>query len=577
MAFDGFTTANLQYELSRELTGGYISKIIQPEPDELLLTVKAPGGNRRLLLSANPSLPLVHLTESNKTAPMTAPVFCMLLRKHIGGGKILDILQPSLERILVFIIEHRNEMGDLCRKKLILELMGKHSNIIFADENDQILDAIRRVPAHVSSVREVLPGRPWFIPRMKTDPLTASENVFIEAVFSQPQTLSKALYTSLTGFSPAMAEELCSRACIDSSRSAREFSSVGKQHLYHTFSRMMDEVRNREFEPAVFYQNGVPQDFSCLHTERYADNDKKIYSSISALIEGYYAEKESITRIRQKSSDLRRILTTAQERTAKKLHLQEKQLKDTEKLDRYRIYGELLNTYGYECSPGDKSLTAVNYYNNETVTIPLDPTLSAGENAKKYFDRYNKLKRTAAACRELIASTSAELAYLDSIHSSLEIAADEADLAEIRRELMDAGYIRKKTESRKNRSQKKSSPLHYLSSDGFDIFVGKNNFQNDELTFSVADGNDWWFHAKQIPGSHVIVRTRGKELPDRTFEEAASLAAWYSSGRNSEKVEIDYTQKKNVKKPNGSRPGFVIYHTNYSMVVRPCTGSLTVV
>jgi len=287
---------------------------------------------------------------------------------------------------------------------------------------------------------------------------------------------------------------------------------------------------------------------------------------MSTLLESYYAEKNTLTRIRQKSSDLRHIVQTALERTIKKYDLQMRQIEDTQKRDTYRIYGELLNTYGYSAAPGARSLEALNYYTGETVTIPLDPTLSATENAKKYFDRYGKLKRTYEVLSELTGEVKEEIDHLESISTALDIALHEEDLVQIKEELVGSGYIRKKGSAKKQKVT--SKPFHYISSDGFHIYVGKNNYQNDQLTFQFANGNDWWFHAKQIPGSHVVVKMENaQELPDRTFEEAARLAAYYSKGRNQEKVEIDYVQKKHVKKPGGGRPGFVVYYTNYSMAI----------
>ena len=287
---------------------------------------------------------------------------------------------------------------------------------------------------------------------------------------------------------------------------------------------------------------------------------------MSALLEAYYAEKSSVTRIRQKSSDLRRIVSTALERNIKKYDLQLRQMKDTEKKDTFRVYGELLNTYGYEAAPGAKSLEALNYYTGETVTIPLDPSFSATENAKKYFEKYGKMKRTYEALSELTREVKSEIDHLETISASLEIAQQEEDLTQIKEELIESGYIRRKGGTKKQKIT--SRPFHYISSDGFHIYVGKNNYQNDELTFRLASGNDWWFHAKKLPGSHVIVKLDGAdELPDRTFEEAARLAAYYSRGRDQEKVEIDYIQKKHIKKPGGARPGFVVYYTNYSMSI----------
>ena len=570
MAFDGITIANIVSELNHTIVGGKINKIAQPEADELMITVKNNRTQYRLFLSASASLPLIYLTGENKQGPLTAPNFCMLLRKHIGSARILSVTQPGLERILIFELEHLNELGDICRKKLIVEIMGKHSNIIFCQEDDTIIDSIKHISANMSSVREVLPGRTWFIPHTqdKMDPLSMSREAFTETVFGKNLPVFKAVYTSLTGFSPLIAEELCVRSGIDPKRQAQELEETEKETLWQTTDDLVDRIRRQDFSPVIVYQEEEPLEFAAFPLTKYQDQKSVSYESISQVLESYYSMKNKITLIRQKSADLRRIVTTAIERTSKKYELQQKQQKDTEKKEKYRIYGELLNTYGYHLEEGARSLEALNYYTNEMITIPLDEHLSAAENAKKYFDRYTKLKRTEEALNELLEETRSDLEHLESIRTSLDIALDEDDLVEVREELMEYGYLRRKGSSGKKKKIV-SRPFHYRSSDGFDIYVGKNNFQNDELSFKFASGNDWWFHAKGQPGSHVIVKSNGEELPDRTFEEAARLAAFYSKGRQAPKVEIDYTQKKNLKKPNGAKPGFVIYHTNYSMIVEP--------
>lgn len=568
MAFDGITVACMAHELNKNLAGGRISKIAQPETDELLLTIKSPAGNFRLLLSASASLPLVYLTASNKPSPLTAPNFCMLLRKHISGGRIVSVTQPSLERVLRFEIEHLDEMGDLCRKYLVVEIMGKYSNIIFCSDQDQIIDSIKHVSAQISSVREVLPGRPYFIPETqeKEDPLTVSEGAFVSAVCSKSAKLSKALYTSLTGISPVAAEEIVSRASLDSDRAANSYEPEELIHLYRTFRRYLEPLTEGAYEPSIYYDGKTPVEFSCLPLSIYDNCRREVYPTISEVLETYYAEKNALTRIRQKSTDLRRIVQTALERNVKKYDLQAKQLKDTEKREKYRVYGELINTYGYNVEPGSKSFQALNYYTGEEITIPLDPQIPVQDNAKKYFDKYGKLKRTCEAVTTLLKETGDEIEHLKSIQTSLDIALQEEDLAQIREELVQSGYIHKRPSGNK-KVKITSRPFHYISSDGFDMYVGKNNLQNDELTFQFAKGGDWWFHAKGAPGSHVIVQTNGQELPDRTYEEAARLAAYYSSNRNAEKVEIDYIEKKHVKKPNGAKPGFVVYYTNYSMMI----------
>ena len=567
MAFDGIVVADLVHEFRNELIGGRIAKIAQPETDELLLTIKTNDGQRRLLISADASLPLIYLTDANKPAPMTAPNFCMLLRKHIGGGRIVDIRQPKLERIIHFTIEHLDELGDLCRKELIVEIMGKHSNIIFCTSDGKIIDSIKHVSAQMSSVREVLPGREYFIPDTmhKADPLTVDADTFTGLLKEKPMPVSKAVYTSFTGISPVTAEEICHLAGLDSAIPAKEYSEDILFHLYTQFTIYLSAIKEGRFTPAIYYDGREPKEFAALPLTHFDGYECREYASISEVLSTFYSTRSLLTRIRQKSADLRHIVQTALERNRKKYDLQLRQLKDTENREKFRIYGELINAYGYNVEEDARKLDALNYYTNEMVSIPLDPTKTPQENAQRYFAKYNKQKRTFEALSELSKETLEDINYLESVQTALDIALTEEDLAQIREELAGAGYIRRRFTKKKVRI--KNEPLHYISSDGYHIYVGKNNLQNEELTFHFASGNDWWFHAKQAPGSHVIVKSNGDELPDRTFEEAGRLAAYYSSMRGSDKVEIDYVQKKHVKKPNGAKPGFVVYYTNYSLVI----------
>lgn len=568
MAFDGIVIANLVSELNQSVLLARISKIAQPEKDALLLTLKGSQGQKRLFLSASASLPLIYLTDANKPSPLAAPNFCMLLRKHIANGRIVKIWQPDMERIVHFEIEHLDELGDIRRKTLTIEIMGKHSNIIFMDEKQRIIDSIKHVSAQVSSVREVLPGREYFIPTQeKCNPLSVTQEEFCLHVCAKPVSAAKAIYTAYTGISPCTANEACYRAGIDADAPMASLSDEMRLHLCNNFIWMMQDIKEQAFVPNIISAHGRPVEFSSIRLTQYEELECESFSSISNVLEQFYAARDAYTRIRQKSADLRRIVSTALERCHKKYQLQLKQLKDTEKREKYKIYGELLHTYGYGAQQGAKELEALNYYTNEMIKIPLDAQLTPLENAKKYFEKYNKQKRTYDALSELIVSTKAEMEHLDSIAASLDIAVTEDDLIQIREELAEYGYIRRKGHEKKQKS--KSTPFHYRSSDGFDIYIGKNNYQNEELTFKTASGGDWWFHAKKIPGSHVIVKANGEELPDRTFEEAAMLAGYYSKGRGAKKVEIDYLQRKNVKKPNGSVPGFVVYYTNYSMTVQP--------
>ncbi len=570
MAIDGTVVANLARELNTMLADARVSRIAQPETDELLLTCKTNTGQCRLLLSANASLPLAYLTEQNKPAPMTAPNFCMLLRKHLANGRILSVTQPAYERVLIFTIEHRDELGDPCRRRLILELMGKHSNLILVDEDDVILDSIKHISAQVSSVREVLPGRRYFIPVQegKTDPREETGAHFSERIQSKPTSVAKALYCSYTGVSPLFANELCYRAGIDGDAACASVTEKEWALLSDAFQDAMEQIRAGSFEPHIYREDGMPIEFFSLPLRSFTDCEDEPMDSISAVLESFYSEKSAYTRIRQKSADLRHIVNTHLERARKKLELQKKQYADTEKRDRYKRYGELIHTYGYNIPAGAKSFEAVDFETEEPVTVPLDPTLTPMDNAAKYFARYGKLKRTAEALTGQLEETQAEIAYLESVATALDLAGDESDLAQIREELTANRYIRARGEEKKKQISK-SAPLHYRSSDGYDLYVGKNNLQNDELTFRFAEGGDWWFHAKQIPGSHVIAKSKNGELSDRAFEEAAALAAYYSKARDAEKVEVDYVQKKHVKKPGGAKPGFVVYYTNYSMVVKP--------
>lgn len=579
MAFDGFVISNIISELNKQIIGGRIYKIYQPEADEITLVIKKERLTTRLHLSASASLPLVYLSKEGKANPMQAPNFCMLLRKHISSGRIISITQPDFERIIEIKIEHLDELGDVCQKRLIVEIMGKHSNIIFVNSDDVILDSIKHISANISSVREVLPGRTYTFPPSKGKHPLASLTTehFYQHIITKPLNLCKALYTSITGMSPLIANELCYRAGLDGNASTDSLTDDSAAGLYGQLVKLNALVEDEAYQPNIIYSGEEPKEFSCIPLTSYPDCTEKTYDSIFDVLIGYYSEKEKYTRMKQKSSDLRKIVQTALERTSKKYDLQLRQLKDTEKREKFKVYGELTQTYGYGLEANAKSLTCMNYYTNEEITIPLDPTKTPLENSKKFFAKYNKLKRTYEALSELVVETKADLDHLDSISTALSLSEDEKDLQLIKDELSDYGYI-KSHGKKKGKKQAKSKPLHFVSSDGFHMYVGKNNYQNDELSFKFANGGDWWFHAKNMAGSHVIVRKEQAEtLPDATFEEAGRLAAYYSKGRQAPKVEIDYVQRKELRKPPKAKPGFVIYHTNYSMMCVPNIDGIEIV
>lgn len=577
MAFDGVTVCAAAFELRHFLTDGYISKISEPETGELLVTVKTREyGVKRLLISVSASMPFICLTDKSLTAPIQAPAFTMLLRKHLQGGRILSVTQPSLERIIILKIEHRDELGDMKQKKLIIELMGKYSNIIFADDEDKIIDSIKRVPPSMSSVRTVLPGEKYFIPATqdKADPLSDREfDYFRNHVLGRPMSVIKALYGTYTGFSPVIASELCHRSGMDGNESAASLAETDLKRLYDNFMQLTDGLKEGDFRPVIVYEDGNPREFAAVRLTMFEDLEERSFDSISEVIERFYSERNAYNHIRQKSADLRRIVSNAIERTAKKYDLQLLQIKDTDKMDKYKVYAELINTYGYEVPDGSDHFDTVNFYDGQDIRVPLDPQISVHENANKYFARFEKLKRTRKAAMEQAEESRAQLAHLKSIEASFETAESEEDLKLIADELKATGYIKKSISSSKGRKAgKKSAPMHYISSDGYDIYVGRNNIQNDELTFKTGHGNDWWFHSKTYPGSHVLMVV-GKDdpmsVPDSSFNEAGRIAAYYSTGRDQGKVDIDYVTVKHVKKPAGAVPGYVIYHTNYSMTAQP--------
>lgn len=580
MAFDGILVRALRNELDRELQDARINKIAQPEPEELIITFKTRNGLKKVLISANASLPLIYLTEDNKQSPATAPGFCMLLRKHLNSARLLSVTQPGLERVIVFTIEHLDEMGDLKLKYLNIELMGKYSNIIFTDDRGVILDAIRHVPPSVSSVRTVLPGQPYFIPdtQNKINPESVTKEQFLE-ILDDKDRLSDVFFRHFTGFSGPAVQEILYHEDLDPDRYVSELSPDEKTDLADCFIRIVNELLNSPLTAEIAYENGLgPVQYSAVPLDSYRGNEEeytvKTFDSPSLMLKTYFSERNITTNMRQKSQDMRKVAETLLSRAVKKLDLQKKQMKDTEKRETYRLYGELLNAYSYQLPVGEKTVSVLNYYDNTELKIPTDPDLSIADNAKRYFDKYTKQKRTYQALEELIPQTESEIEHLSSIVLAIDIARDNEDLQQIREEMADAGFIKRQVGKNGRKIKSASKPWHYISSDGYDIYVGRNNLQNDMLTFKFADGNDIWMHAKKAPGSHVIIRTRNEEIPDRTYEEAGALAVYYSTVRDNPKAEVDYIEKKHVKKPNGGAPGFVVYYTNYSLMASPDISAL---
>lgn len=578
MALDGITTSAIVSELKSALVGGRIDKIHQPVADEIRMTIRGLGsGAKKVIISANSAHPRIHLTESTRENPMTAPLFCMVMRKHIAGGKIVDICQPNFERIIILRVESANEMGDITTKNLILEIMGKHSNLILTDENGKILDSIKRVTHEKSSVREVLPGKEYVFPpsQDKKNPLEAERGDFLFSLHLQEgRKLQEFIYQTYTGISPIMAGEICSRAGLDSSNSCQETTIEEGERLFDAFNKTMAEIKSAVYQPAIYYQkeNNRIVDFAVLEMTQFSGLQKKSFDSVSALLEGFYQERDNAAHIRQKAHDMRRLIMSNIERCVKKKEIQLKTRRETKGMELWKKKGELLTANIYAVPQGVTTFKTIDYYEADMpeIEIAIDPAKTPAENAQKYFSKYNKAKRTLAALEIQEKQNEEELVYLESVLNALENAKDDADLSEIRTELAESGFIRRQVQKKGAQKPKKSKPLHYVSSDGYDIFVGKSNLQNDELTLRMAEPTDIWMHTKDIPGSHVIIRTGGKsELPEATMEEAANLAAFYSKAKNSSMVPVDYTQRKNIKKPNGAKPGMVIYLTNRTIYITP--------
>ena len=577
MALDGITTAAIVHELKTNLIGGRIDKIHQPVADEIRFTVRGIGVVHKILVSANSSTPRIHITETTRENPMTAPLFCMVLRKHIAGGKIIDICQPDFERIVIIKVESKNEMGDMTIKKLILEIMGKHSNLILTDENGRILDSIKRITHEKSSVREVLPGKEYVFPpsQNKKNPLTAVKSDFLYTLHLQEgKKLQEFLYKTYTGISPIMAGEMCFRADLEPSNSCQQTTTEGGENLFTAFQDVMNEVNQVNFTPKIYYHPNSNRvlDFAVLEMKEFGSLEQKTFPSVSKLLEGFYRERDNAYHIRQKAHDMRRLVASNIERCIKKKEIQLKTRKDVADMEIWRKKGELLTANIYAVPQGVTTFRTIDFYdeNMGEIDIALDPTKTGAENAQKYFSRYNKAKRTLSALEIQEKQNNEELLYLESVLNALENASDEADLIEIRSELAESGFVRRQTPKKGASRPKKAKPLHFVSTDGYDIFVGKSNLQNDELTLRFADSTDIWLHTKDIPGSHVIIRTNGTgTASDEALEDAANLAAYFSKAKNSSMVPVDYTQRKNVKKPNGAKPGMVIYLTNRTLYVTP--------
>jgi predicted ribosome quality control (RQC) complex YloA/Tae2 family protein len=567
---DGFVISSVVHTLNATLTDGRLDKIAQPEADEVVLSMRAHGANRKLLLTANANAPRIHFTAQSKQSPLTAPMFTMVLRKHIGGGRLLCAVQPDFERVVELHFEARDEMGDKSVKRLIIEIMGKHSNIILTDEDGIILEAIKHISHNTSSVREVLPGRRYTRPPGgKANPHTTDAAAFAALLTREAMQTAKAqpfFYQSFNGISPVAASEICARAGISPDTFVSALSCDEREALFASFAKVLTLAYSNH----IYFDQGRAVDFTVFPLQIYQGYEEKTPDSVCEMLESFYLKRDNAYRLGQKTTDLRKHINGHMERCRKKQFVFEKTLREVQDRDQLKTYGELLTAYIYAVPAGAESFDAPDFFDPEkTLRIPLDAALTAAENAQAYFKKYNKQKRTFAALQEQMRQNHEELLYLDSVSAALQTIADEADIAEIRAELAQQGLAKAKFKKQAQKARQKSAPLHFVSSDGFDLYVGKNNSQNDELTLRFAQGGDIWMHTKDIAGSHVIIRTNNKIPPDATLQEGANLAAYFSKARESGQVPVDYTPKKHVRKPNGAKPGFVIYDHHKTLYVTP--------
>lgn len=575
MSYDGMVTHCVVSELNQQILNGKIDKIYQPEREEIILVIRTLNGTQKLLLSASPANPRVHLTSSSKENPMTPPMLCMLMRKHLTGSKIVGITQLGFDRVIRLDMETRNELGDLCTKSLIVEIMGRHSNIIFVDENNKILDSAKHIDFTVSAVRQILPGLFYENPpkQEKFSPSFYSLPELLKRLEQYPDDsfLDKFLVASIDGMSPLFARELVYRFCSDAKTTCGTVDAAA--FLTHT-DGVLKQICQNEYRPSLVIDpvSKKPFAFSCILLTHYQNAGVvREESSISEAIDQYYELRSKQEHIKQRTAHLVKLVRNNIERCEKKYGLHQENLIKSQNREQYKIYGDLLTANLYMLKPGLQEISVSNYYSEtqETVTIPLKEELSPSQNAQRYYKLYTKAKMTEKYASSQAEQAKEEKYYLESVLNSLETIESVAEFAEIREELADGGYLPKTNSKTKKKSQK-SKPLSFVSSDGFEILVGRNNKQNDELTIRMAYSTDLWFHTKVIPGSHTIIRTQGgKPVPERTILEAAQLAAYYSKAQNSSKVPVDYTQIKNVKKPNGAKPGMVIYDHYNTLYVEP--------
>lgn len=567
MAIDGIYLYSLVEDLKKSILNSKIDKINQPEKDEIIITLRKERKNLKLLLSASPNYPRIHLTEVTKPNPLQAPMFTMVLRKYLTGGKIIDIVQLEGDRIVKFLIEASDELGFNSIYTLIIEIMGRHSNITLVRERDnKIMECIKHITPSMNSFRILHPGATYKLPPKspKVNPFSYNNITLEEFVNNNSIIFNKNFFIScFTGISKPLSKHLF----IEYNKIYSDFSI---NNINNFINKFLKDLINNEIFKIYKDKDGNYVDFYMIPLDQFEDIfTAEIFDNTHELIDNYYLEKDKQERIKGRSVNLQKLVTTNIERCLKKEKKLNEVLEKCNLKDDIKIKGDLLTSYIYSIKKGDTSFTTVNFFSEdgEEITIPLDENKTPSENVQIYYKKYNKLKKSEESAIEQLEKNEYELKYLNSVLTNIENCESYAEIDDIKEELISTGYVRKRKVNGKNKKSNPSKPLHFISSDGIDIFVGKNNIQNDHLSLKFANKNYMWLHTKNIPGSHVIVCST--DIPDNTLIEAAVLAAYYSKAKESSKVDVDYTLVKNLKKPNGANPGMVIYHTNYTMTVEP--------
>ncbi len=582
MSFDGIVTRSVVNELKDKLIGGRIDKVYQQEKDEIFLKIYSKGENYKLVISSSSNNPRIHLTKYSKENPKEPPMFCMLLRKHLTGGTILNIEQSSLDRIVFIDISAKDELGQTTENRIIVEIMGKHSNIILINKESKIIiDSVKRVYEDMSRIRMIIPGIEYISPpdQDKINPLNSSKDDFYNCLNASKDNLKivKFFYFNYIGISPLLGREICFKANIDIDKNIGVLEADDKEKLFISFSHLINKIKTNSYSPLIIMDdddNIIA--FYALDLNQFGNAYKSRSDSISNILDKYFKLKDNSDRITQKSNSMKKSISVKLDRAKSKLGKQKNELLESKEREKYKIYGDLISANLHNIPRGVDRIELDNFYdeNMKSISVPLSIKLLPVQNAQKYYKKYSKLKTAHNLLLKQIPQTKNEIDYLENVIISLENSTEIYEIDEIKEELIQEGYLKTSKKDKRSKKIKISKPHHYISRDNIDIYVGKNNRQNDYLTFKSSNRSDIWMHVQRMPGSHVIIGSKGEEIPDSTLEDAAILAAYYSKGKNSKHVNIDYTQRKNVKKPKGAKAGMVIYENFKTINISPSKGHL---